>query len=74
MFGGTGARTGAGSWHGHNVWCWMVRSNRDRSCLGLYQHLSGATAEEERETRSEAERKIEADFLAGVEIMDEQMM
>lgn len=49
-------------------------SNRDRSCLGLYQNLSGATKEEERETRSEAEGKIEADLLAGVEIMDEQMM
>jgi len=42
--------------------------------LGLYQHLGGATEEEGRETRSEAEGKIETDFLAGVEIMDGQMM
>ena len=52
----------------------MAASSRDRSCLGLYQHLGGATAEEGRETRSEAEGKIETDFLAGVEIMDGQMM
>lgn len=38
------------------------------------QRLSGATEEDGRESRSEAEGKIETDFLAGVEIMDGQMI
>lgn len=42
--------------------------------MGLKQRLSGATEEDGRETRSEAEGKIETDFLAGVEIKDEQMI
>lgn len=42
--------------------------------MGPDQRLSGATEEDGRESRSEAEGKIETDFLAGVEIMDGQMI
>lgn len=40
----------------------------------LNHHLCGATGEDRREISSEAEEKIETDFLAGVEIIDRQMI
>lgn len=40
----------------------------------LNQRLSGATGDDRREIRAEAEGKIETDFLAGVEIIDRQMI
>lgn len=42
--------------------------------LGAKMKLSGAAEEDGKETRSEAEGKIETDFLAGVEIIEGQMM
>lgn len=61
----------------HNA-CWdgsvQEPPDRDTSSLGWNQHLSGDTENEGRGTRSEAEGKIETDFLAGVEIIDEQMI
>lgn len=61
----------------HNAW-WdgsaQEPPDTERSCLGPNQHLSGATEDDGRETRSEAEGKIETDFLAGVEIKDGQMI
>lgn len=40
----------------------------------LNQRLSGATGEDGREIGSEAEGKIETDFLAGVKIIEGQMI
>ncbi len=75
VFCAKGVWTGTNSWHGHNAW-WdgsaQEPPDRDRSCLGPNQRLSGATEEDGRESRSEAEGKIETDFLAGVEIIDGQ--
>lgn len=66
-----------GSWHGHNAW-WDGSTqrprDRGRGCLGPNSRLSGASEEDGRETGSEAEGKIETDFLAGVEIIDGQMI
>lgn len=42
--------------------------------LGVKVKLSGAAGEDGKETRSEAEGKIETDFLAGVEIIEGQMI
>lgn len=42
--------------------------------LGAKVKLSGAAEEDGTETRSEAEGKIETDFLAGVEIIEGQMI
>lgn len=42
--------------------------------LGAKVELSGAAEEDGTETRSEAEGKIETDFLAGVEIIEGQMI
>lgn len=46
----------------------------ERRCLGQNQHLSGASEDDGRESRSEAEGKIATDFLAGVVIIEEQMI
>lgn len=50
--------------------------DRDRSRLGQNQCLGGATQRKtgRGETRSEAEGKIETDFLAGVKTIDQQMI
>lgn len=42
--------------------------------LGSKVKLSGAAEEDGKETRAEAEGKIETDFLAGVEIIEGQMI
>lgn len=67
-------------WHGHNARrdgstqgpCRDTR--RSSSGAKKKRRLSGAAEQDGRESGSEAEGKIETDFLAGVEIKDEQMI
>lgn len=64
---------GMGTMHGGMEAPRSLRKQRG-AARGQKQRLSGATEEDGRESRSEAEGKIETDFLAGVEIKDEQMI
>lgn len=60
---------GMGTMHGGMEAPRSLRKQRG-AARGQKRRLSGATEEDGRESRSEAEGKIETDFLAGVEIKD----
>lgn len=64
---------GMGTMHGGLEAPRSLRKQRG-AARGQKRRLSGATEEDGRESRSEAEGKIETDFLAGVEIKEQQMI